>query len=544
MDKTKKKVFIVSLDGATFDILKPFVDMGIMPNIKQLMSSGSYSELDSTIPPITPVAWTSFMTGKNPEKHGVFGFLRYMPQTRETDFVSSATIKGKTIWQILSEKGKKVVVIHLPMTYPPYEVNGYMVSGFETPSVKSDFTYPKNFKQEILKLIPDYSFHQATGDDYFYDKEFDEYIEKVKGSLEQRFLIADYMVDKKDWDVFMLQFQDLDHLQHKLWHYIEPNNNVLNQQRREKVYECYSFMDSMVGKLHDKIKNIPHYKMIVSDHGFGPSHITIHPNSLFKEWNYLHLKSNEELNIINKIKKIITFIQNSIKEFKHTSVNIQLNGRLISYSRHKVDWSKTKVYVPMADYGGALCYINKKGREPNGIVTDKEYKILCNEIKDRCTNLVEPLSGEKVFSEVLIGYDYYNKDIDTSLLPDLMLIPNDKFGVSSKYLINGIFSQSVVPGTHRINGIFIANGDNIKKGFSGFKARIIDIVPTILYLLGLSIPSDMDGSPLLDIVNQEKRNVKWEDTRDDSTGGLGKSSRYTKKEEEILEENLKNLGYM
>jgi len=541
MDTPPKKVFIISLDGATFDVLKPFVNMGIMPNLKSIMSSGSFTDLISTIPPITPVAWTSFMTGKKPEKHGVFGFLRYVPHNLKTEFVGSHTINGKTIWQILSEKGKKVVSIHLPMTYPPYEVNGYMVSGFDTPSLKSDFTFPKTFKQEILELIPDYDFNLATGNEYFFDEDFDEFVGKIKRSLEIRYLVADHLLDSADWDVFMLQFQDLDRIQHNIWHYIDVENTYLEKTRIEKTKKIYSYLDQLIGLLYEKIKKIPHYSMVVSDHGFGDAYMAIHPNSLLKEMGLLNVKTKKELNMQSRIRRIYNILQNPIKELKNINSNLLMNDQ-IAYSSRKIDWKRTKAYVPIADYGGALCYINKKGREPLGIVTDQDYDTLCLQIKNDCENLTEPFSGDKVFSEVIFGKEYF-KNNDPGY-PDLIMVPNERFTVNNRFAINGVYSKSALPGTHRMNGILIVNGYNIKEGFTEFKADIIDIAPTILSLLDLPIPSDMDGRPILDILKNEKSGTRWEETDDSASEGKGGSSELSDKEKELLESKLKNLGYL
>ena len=129
------RVLLIGLDGATFDVLGPLMRDGVMPELKDLMDNGTWGPLESTRPPITPAAWTTFMTGKGPGKHGIIDFLRYDPKTNRLSFNDNKKIstKAKTIWQILSDKNYRVGSINVPMTFPPEPVNGFMISGFDTP---------------------------------------------------------------------------------------------------------------------------------------------------------------------------------------------------------------------------------------------------------------------------------------------------------------------------------------------------------------------------------------------------------------------------
>src|ERR1700751_4183666 len=133
MPSQAKKVFIVSLDGATFDVINPLIAQGYMPNLGQLVSTSVSVDLESVVPPVTAPAWTSFMTGKHPNKHGIFDFARFDQSEYRWKINNATNIQSKTIWRILSEKGKRVVVLNLPYTYPPQEINGVCVSGWDAP---------------------------------------------------------------------------------------------------------------------------------------------------------------------------------------------------------------------------------------------------------------------------------------------------------------------------------------------------------------------------------------------------------------------------
>src|SRR4030067_3374011 len=152
-----KKVFIIGIDSATFDIMTPMMVDGDLPNIARLVRSGTSGRLMSTVPPVTPPAWVSFMTGKNPGKHGVFDF--YVPPSYgyNRPVLNSGYIKAKTIWRILSDHGLRVGVINLPMTYPPEDVKGFIIPGMQYSfNGGRGFSHPPELLQEIKRRVGDY----------------------------------------------------------------------------------------------------------------------------------------------------------------------------------------------------------------------------------------------------------------------------------------------------------------------------------------------------------------------------------------------------
>jgi predicted AlkP superfamily phosphohydrolase/phosphomutase len=537
---SENKIMIIGLDGATFDVIRPLAEDGCLPNLAKLMNNSSHSDLESTIPYITPAAWSSFMTGKFPEKHSVIDFLEFIPKPYSTRLTNSQSIKEKTIWQILSEKGKKIAVIHLPMTYPPYAVNGIMVSGFDTPSVKSNFTYPNSLKREILNIIPDYDIHLVAAGDYLHEKDFIFFIDQLRKSIEQRYVVAKSLLKKDDWDVFMVNFQDIDRLQHHLWHYIDNKvSKDSDVKRKQIVANLFSYIDEVVGKLIDKGEGQFTHKMIVSDHGAGPAYMTVHPNSLLKEWGFLSICKQTNL---SKHKRIYLTLKNVVKALR---IGFHLGSQkgFINFSKDIVDWERTISYVPIADIA-AFCYVNKQGRDEKGIVSDREYDDLCCKIRDRFMDICEPLSGLKVFKEVLIGKKYFKTYDNNSTLPDLILIPNDGFMVNKVLKANGFYSTAPHSGTHKINGVLIVNGNNVKKGFTGFKSNIVDMAPTILHILDLPVPSSMDGCPLLDIFTFNEHQTKWEDSETTHLNATETQVDYKEDEKKQIEERLKSLGYL
>jgi predicted AlkP superfamily phosphohydrolase/phosphomutase len=121
------KVLIISIDGGSWNVLKPLKKRGVIPHISKLMERGCHGILYSTNPPVTPPAWTSFMTGKNPGKHGIFDFRIYDHFTASDSFALFSKIQSETLWEILNAGGKKVGVINLPLTYPPPPIASFVV---------------------------------------------------------------------------------------------------------------------------------------------------------------------------------------------------------------------------------------------------------------------------------------------------------------------------------------------------------------------------------------------------------------------------------
>jgi Type I phosphodiesterase / nucleotide pyrophosphatase len=154
------RLLIIGLDGATFDVITPWAQEGKLPNLRKLLENGAHGALKSTIPPMSPPAWTSFMTGKNPGKHGVFDFTARKPYSYDIEFVNARWRRAETIWKIMSEEGKRICVLGVPFTYPPEAVNGVMISGIDTPATGgiADATafHPKALYHEIAANLGGY----------------------------------------------------------------------------------------------------------------------------------------------------------------------------------------------------------------------------------------------------------------------------------------------------------------------------------------------------------------------------------------------------
>jgi predicted AlkP superfamily phosphohydrolase/phosphomutase len=559
MTSTQKKIFVVSLDGATFDVLRPLADQGYLPNLNKIMKDRIAADLESVIPPVTAPAWTSFMTGKHPGKHGIFDFTHFEPLDCTTKLNNAQNIRSKTIWQILSEKGKRVIVVNMPFTYPPTPVNGVIVSGWDAPSIESNFTYPADLRTRIFDKIPDYG---STLDLSLWnylpaksDQQFNQFIAKLVRSFQQGLELASFLLDERDWDVCMVHFQQTDWIQHKLWSSIEEacKNRSNKSERIEKVRECYGEFDRLFGELLQKVEALQPTIIVLSDHGFGRHHGVIRPNYFLMQWGYFHLIDRAQTRLqgvfrksrfspVRKLYDLCADIKHNIfdgrRSLKYKSWGEQAHEQ-IPQQKSFVDWGRTKVAAVEGSETAHL-FVNLVGRGPQGIVQPRgEYEDLVAELIKKFQGIRHPDTGEKLLVRVARGSEIYPDSRDGILLPDIILIPQDGYGFSMS--VSDAAPKVSNEGNHRHNGILLMTGNDLKRPVEKFRPNLIDIAPTILHLLGLPVPTDMDGRVLEELFPNLPA-VQYEQVNNGKT--LDSSTHYSAEEAELIEQRLKGLGYV
>jgi len=539
-DAVAQRVLIIGLDGATFNVLNPLMAEGRMPNLKRVVDTGASGILKSTIPPLTPAAWTTFLTGKQPGSHGVIDFEYYEIDTGLLRFHSTLSKDHvRAIWHILGDHGFKVGSINVPMSYPPYKVNGFMVSGFETPGPDSDFVYPAELKGEILRRWPDptlgTSWKRKVGGG---DELFAGNVDYMSRSFHQGAEMTAWLGDQHGWDVLMVVLKLVDNLQHKTWKYIDPRWSGRNPARRDLVKRCFEELDKAVGSLLEYAQANQATVIMVSDHGHGSQEGKVYPNELLRRWGYLVLRPG--------LARLAGRARRSLGRSSATLTSGAAGG----IEQHvPADLSRTRACVMHAG-NAAFVYINLEGRQPTGIVKPSEYEALRDELKarflsDECT--VRNPEGKKIrlFPEVHRPEDVYNcSRQDQPWLPDLMLIQHETLAAVRK--MRGRQTIRWLPygrleGTHRPEGIFIASGPGIVHT-RDVNAQIADCVPTILAMMGLRVPDDIEGRVITEIfetspvVEMAKAGVQ--------AAAEPAEEAYTADELQQVTDRLADLGYL
>lgn len=280
---SSKRVFVIGLDGATFDLLDPWVKEGRLPNLRRLLEGSSYGQLESTVPFHSPAAWSSFMTGVNPGKHGVLDFYHFNPNSFEKVLVNSNHIGSKRFWDLAGEREKKSIILYVPVTYPPQKVGGVMMSGIPTPS-QGEFIYPGEIKKELEEKLGRW-WVEVDGDT-FLDFHEEPFLRGIYQTLDTRFKVTNYLM-AKEWDLFVLVIMETDWMQHHLW-----------QERDRCLLPFYMKIDGMIAHFLESLRE-EDVVLILSDHGFGPIRKTFYLNSWLRErgflasrWQRVHSREN------------------------------------------------------------------------------------------------------------------------------------------------------------------------------------------------------------------------------------------------------------
>lgn len=532
------RVLIIGLDGATFDVLNPLMAAGRMPHLADLIATGTAGILDSTKPPITPAAWTTFMTGKGPGRHGIIDFEKYDVQSNQLSFNSTYEIREKTIWEILSEKGFRVGSINVPMTYPPRKVNGFMISGFETPSIEKEFTYPPELKTEILKKWPNYNYRSDWKRKTFGgDALFQRNMAHIEQSFEQGYELTRFCGDHYGWDVLMVLYKLVDNLQHKAWKYLDPKTSSKYPVRAERSAQCFERLDETLGKLFAYAREKDATILIMSDHGHGSLDGKAQPNALLEQWGYLKIKSRLT-NAGRRLERIVD------RTFGRTAKRFEANLGI----EHEIDIdpSATRACVMHAGIYGFL-YVSLKGRQPNGLIEPADYDRVRADLRERFLAVTAKTpEGEtiRVFPEVHFTEELYRCSREEQpWLPDLMLVPRPGLAVVRK--IRGRkavrwLSEARLEGTHRVEGILALHGPHIRQGAS-IHGNISDIAPTLLAALGMRVPADMEGQVLVDVFDTRPV-IEYEPPQ--AVEHVEHEEVYSEAEKETLTKRLSDLGYL
>lgn len=555
------KVFVLGLDGGTLELIKPWALSGKLPNFAELLDKGTFGELNSTIPPVTAPAWTSFSTGKNPGKHGIYDFVALDTKNYNLNYLNSDNCKSETVWDIISRHDKVVCVINVPMTYPPHTVNGTLITGMMTPGLDSEFVYPPELQKEIMNKFPQYMISAPA------DSNMEEYAKSLKKMVASRTELAKYLLSKQKWDFFMLVFNATDLVQHQFWS--EMNNP--SSKHTNTILEVYQLVDRKIGELRSMLGEDTAF-LIMSDHGAGPIKKQVHINRWLEENGYLKYSTSNGDSFWQKTKKK-TLVNAFIFWRKHISSEMRDKIRRLTpkiqsfgFSRKietmasiQFDWQNTLAY----HFGTcANIRINQKGREKYGIVSSgEEYENLRDGIIKKFQNLFDPETGERVVERVFKREEVYH-GTELEYAPDLIIRwsqdaywSDARFGKKSSHIFESQYRvpllKSPISAVHKMNGIFMAYGKNIVSNYIK-GAQIIDIAPTVLYLMGLPIPADMDGKVLTDIFTEDfrkNRKIEFEEKRTvkrdgKSWGVLSTENTFSDEDRKKIEERLKGIGYI
>ena len=535
------KTVIIGLDGATFDIIRPLVSAGRLPILERLMREGVSAPLRSTILPNSFPGWASCTTGTSEGMHGVFSPFIKNTSSYNVRAMSGRDIMTRPIWDILSERGGKSIVVNVPTTYPPEPLNGLMVTGMLTPGRSSAFTYPDSLKGELLAEFPNYVIEpERLPDKQARANEFRRTIEVRERALK-------FLMQREEWDFLMVVFSVLDRAQHDYWSDMDPQHPRHDPNTptefREFIHEIYQRLDSAVGNVLERLPADSRV-FVVSDHGFCSELFEVRVNELLASAGLLTFKSPGSRKSIARIKDLKEKVARRLPSRGPDGNVLEKKVRYGSNFLDEIDWARTRAFFAQ-DKG---VWVNLVGREADGSVAESDFDSVVENARDVLLRLKDPNDSSPVFESVMRREEAF-RGLWSNRLPDLVMIPRrDEYVYNERPSYgNVIVPADSTTGTHSRDGIFIAWGSDIRSEVVfEQQPNLRDIGPTALSSLGCPLTIDMDGRPLMEVytsVEQPQRIGSSYKSDASSANGFAESV-YNQVEETELRERLKALGYI
>lgn len=304
----KKKLIIIGLDGVPYDMIAKLTANSLMPNLKNIFAAGKVVKMSVSLPEISSVSWSSFMTGTDPGNHGIFGFTDLEKGKYEYRFPNFRDLQAPPFFDELGVKKKKSVIINLPSTYPAREIPGVLVAGFVAVDLRRA-VYPLKYVDVLHDLGYMVDIDAQKGKD-----KKREFISELYTSLKIRKEAADFFWKKEKWDLFMFTITGTDRLHHFLF---DAYTNE-NHQFHEEFINYYKEIDRVIGDLYSKISGKEEFELIIlSDHGFGPIRQEIYLNPILKKNGFFKTETGEVKSLDNITGKALAFALDPSRIFIH-----------------------------------------------------------------------------------------------------------------------------------------------------------------------------------------------------------------------------------
>lgn len=552
------KTTVLGLDGADWKILNSLLEQGELPMLQKLMENGSHGVLNSTVPPNSPPAWASMITGVNPGKHNIFDFTCIDTSYDKVPIDAMSRISALPLWRIMNRFKMTTGIVNLPIHFPPEPVDGFMICGLVTPWSAEIYTHPP----EISPKIGNPGEQWLIGKTLVNGGSPEAFLEEIKQKTR---IQADWIIrlqNEYQPDFLFAVFDGTDKIQHFFWKYWDKTHprhpKRTSKILMESISAYYRYIDSCLAEI---IATRPESNFfIVSDHGFTGLSKDVYIENWLRQKGYLHLKETPVTSAETRYERMGHSLWNKLaasQGLKTALKNNPISRSLIFTFKERlnekrkkarlnqnVDWSQTRVFF--AGVSSQSLQVNLKGRESLGCVEVDQYNELVREVLSQVRGIIDPETGKPVLQAAYEKSEIYHGPWSQNS-PDLVLIPENGYSLQEGFpdeLVTPSFLYGMDrSGGHRPEGIFIACGPNIRRNPSMMNAQITDITPTVLYLNKLPIPDYVDGSVLTDLVDETYLASNPLEITDQITLSQSKSVEMTPEEKELLENHLRALGY-
>ncbi len=468
--RKSRKVLVIGLDCVPPAVLfhpashNPLGLRDQLPNLSRLLDEGIYGPLCSTIPCITVPAWTSMLSSKDPGTLGFYGFRNRADYTYDRMTIATASaIHEPRVWDLLSQADRTSIVVGVPQTYPIRPLNGCMISSFLTPSVQHPYTHPHELRTEIDHVLQGRPYDLDVPQFRTEDKQ--HLLQQIQEMTDKRFAVIEYLLRNKPWDFYMFVEIGIDRIHHGMWKFWDPNHPKHEPGNRfqDAIPAYYRDLDRKLGNLLALIDDNT-VVLVVSDHGAKAMQGGFAVNEWLRQQGLLVLKDD-----------------------------LPYEG-LVPFEKAEIDWEKTTAWGGGGYY--ARIFMNVEGREPRGKIPARDYERARDELKARIEAIPDN-EGRPMNSQVFKPQELYRQV--RNVPPDLLVYFGNlgwravgSFGIPHVYT----FENDTGPddANHDQNGVFVIwdprhnHGGRYTKG-----QQLMDIAPTILDLMGVRIPADMQG---------------------------------------------------
>lgn len=545
------RVFVLGLDGATWTVLDAMIKRGRMPNLARLKAKSGSGEMISCVPPVTSAAWTTMLTGSGPHKHGVFDHRRYDAEGRRMRVNHSGRVRVPTFFHKLSEAGRKVVSINVPVTYPPLQVNGLVVSGLDAPHLEAALSASPEFARAVHEQLPDYHHRVLWKRPPQSIEEFEHSVgeaRKLFAARAESAWLADRMYP--EWTTMMVQFQNLDPFQHRCWRFLNVDETGIDDAPMNRAAEeVMTALDSAIGRLMELAEARGAGVLVSSDHGFGHCKGRVSVNrilidkGLAAEPTLLGTVRRRRRQAIDHLRLWLEKRQD--KEARSASFDTKFE------TEFPLDWTKTLGFAPHQDTG-AMIYLNRSWfRKGAPLTTPRQIDDAKSQFMQVLSEVTAPEDGTKLFPSVIDVARAHNVDPAAEGFPDVIAMPRHDLWVRTK--IHGrtawVEPDSDLPGNHRPEGVIMACGAGIEPGHR-LSCDLIDFAPTLLGRLGLAeLSQGMEGVDIFGNaagVNSRKDNGHSHHQHAPHSAAAPQKAgfEYDDEEQRLIEQRLADLGYL
>lgn len=434
------RVVFLGIDGVPYDLVQEHPE--VFENLTAIGEAGSQGQLQSIVPPESSACWPSLTTGQNPGATGVYGFQDREIDSYETYVPMGNHVKATRLWDQVTDAGRDATVVNVPVTFPPSTRVQRQVSGFLSPDLEAAAS-----DETVRETLSRYGYQIDVDAKLGHDDDKTAFIDNAHQTLDARYNTFKHYLEQDDWDLFFGVFMATDRVNHFLF-----GDYATDGEYADEFLEFYRALDTYIGEIHASLADDTTL-IVASDHGFTELQWEVNCNAWLADEGWL-----------------------SYADAEHDSL-ADIDDETRAYS-----------LIP------GRFYLNVKGREPRGVVSEAEYETVRDELIADLESLTGP-DGRQVCKRIVKGETVFDGPHD-AIAPDLVVIPTDGFDLKSGFSgKDDVFTKGPRNGMHKFENSLLYTTDS---SFELADADLFDVTPTILDLMDVKYePQGFDGRSLV-----------------------------------------------